>query len=105
MPENCNPLLARMRQDLPYHIKAFGNPRNDTGMNEATRRVFINDVLCAVCHAFPGVTIAVDKYFEGSLGCGPVDYTFVYKCHKSFDIIVTEAEKDLLEQGLAQSVA
>jgi hypothetical protein len=75
--------------------------------NDATRLEYISPVLISVVQLFPhfpgsGLSLQLGRRTSGETARVPVDFLYVYK---KIQILVTEAKKDNLEQGIAQNVA
>ena len=96
--------ISTVMRDLQRRYASYG----DIGAaNEATRREYISPVLISVVQLFPhfpdnGLSLLLERRTSGETARGPVDFLYVYK---KILILVTEAKRDDLEQGIAQNVA
>eukprot|EP00545_Synedropsis_sp_CCMP1620_P011972 CAMPEP_0119017338 /NCGR_PEP_ID=MMETSP1176-20130426/16255_1 /TAXON_ID=265551 /ORGANISM="Synedropsis recta cf, Strain CCMP1620" /LENGTH=356 /DNA_ID=CAMNT_0006971035 /DNA_START=29 /DNA_END=1095 /DNA_ORIENTATION=+ len=69
---------------------------------EATRRLYIDPILCAAGLDVGGITMKVEESIEDAQFNGDVDYLFSFN---DTVICVTEGKKDQLEHGIAQNIA
>jgi hypothetical protein len=69
---------------------------------EATRRLYIDPILCAAGLDVGGITMKVEESIEDAQFNGDVDYLFSFN---DIVICVTEGKKDQLEHGIAQNIA
>lgn len=69
---------------------------------EATRRLYIDPILCAAGLNAGELTMTVEKTIEDAQFNGDVDYMFSFN---DIDICVTEGKKDQLDYGIAQNIA
>jgi hypothetical protein len=92
-------VIDHAHKDLACKIPIFG-PLSKC--QEASVREFIGPVLVAAARITGGVKIASEKAITGRRGQGPVDYDLLYK---EYHIVVTEAKKNDIEEGLVQNVA
>jgi hypothetical protein len=69
---------------------------------EASTREFIGPVLVAAARISGAVKIVAEKKIVGFRGNGPVDYAMVYQ---DFNIVITEAKKENLNDGITQNIA
>ena len=69
---------------------------------EATRRLYIDPILCAAGLNVGELTMTVEKTIEDAQFSGDVDYLFSFN---DSIICVTEGKKDQLDHGIAQNIA
>ena len=91
---------ARATQSVCLPVCLFKFCRGSS-LLEAVRRVFINAFMLRVVECFVGVFLAMELTLVGSLGTGKLDYIIHYLRNW---IVVTEAKKDDLGKGIAQSI-
>jgi hypothetical protein len=69
---------------------------------EATRRLYIDPILCAAGLLVGDINMTVEKTIEDAQFHGDVDYLFSFR---NTVICVTEGKKDQLDHGIAQNIA
>lgn len=76
----------------------------DIRSTEATPREYISPVLYGVGQLFSGtkLSLVLEQQSSGEIGRGPTDFQFVYK---QVPVVVTEAKKDNIPQGIAQNIS
>jgi hypothetical protein len=83
-------------------IKRLQNLVPIVGGCEATRRLYIDPILCAAGLKVGDITMTVEKAVEDARFNGDVDYLFSFN---DIVICVTEGKKDQLDNGIAQNIA
>ena len=93
-------LLDDAFREITARIPIFG-PVHRT-QNESTVREFITPILVAAARIAKDIRLQCEKTISGSKGNGPVDYVAEYK---DFNVVITEAKKDNVDDGLSQNIA
>lgn len=77
--------------------------------NEAMRREYVSPLLISMVQLFPGIhkklkglSMWLERRTSGEIGRGHVDFVFLYK---QIQIIVSEAKKEDVDEGVARNVA
>lgn len=83
-------------------IKRLQNLVPIVGGCEATRRLYIDPILCAAGLKVGDITMTVEKTVEDARFNGDIDYLFSFN---DIIICVTEGKKDQLDNGIAQNIA
>jgi len=96
---HTNKLVEHTMLSLINIKKLYGDISTNSG---ASVREFISPVLVLAGLIAEKVSMKAEKRIVGSMGNGPLDYTYIYK---HFDIAITEAKKDNIEAGVAQNIA
>ena len=94
------PLLDDAFREIMARIPVFG-PVVRT-QNESTVREFITPILLAAARIAKDIRLECEKTISGSKGSGPVDYVAQYK---EFNVVITEAKKDNVDDGISQNIA
>ena len=93
-------MIEHALEDLHCKNKFYGPI---TGCMEASVREYISSVLLACARITGDVKLFAELEIAGRKGSGPLlDYAILYK---KFFLLVTEAKKDQLEQGVIQNIA
>lgn len=93
-------ILDQATAEIICRIPIFG-PLT-AAKNEASVRELLGPVLVAGARICQDIRIISEKRIVGSRGNGPVDYDMLYK---NFNIVITEAKKDSVENGICQNIA
>jgi hypothetical protein len=103
--------LERIRDRVVEELLARISVINRVHQSELTMREFISPLLVGVTQlaklyvssrSIDGkLSLCMEKPIIGMLAHGPVDYSFLFEC---IDIVLTEAKKKSIEEGLAQNL-
>ena len=86
-------------EDLHYKNKFYGPI---TGCLDSSVREYISPVILACARIAGNVKLVAELDIVGRKGKGLLDYAILYK---RFFLPITEARKDLLDQGIMQNIA
>mmetsp|Transcript_18924 Transcript_18924/g.17163 ORF Transcript_18924/g.17163 Transcript_18924/m.17163 type:complete len:461 (-) Transcript_18924:52-1434(-) len=109
--DELNTDLERIRDRIVDELLARISVINRVYQSELTMREFISPLLVGVAQLAKlymfskningKLSLCLEKNVIGMLAHGPVDYTFLFEC---IDIVLTEAKKKDIEEGLAQNL-
>ena len=94
-----NKVIEHALVDLHYKNEFYGPI---TSCLEASVREYISTVLLACARITGNVKLVAELVIAGRKGNGPLDYAILYE---NFFLLITEAKKDQLDQGVIQNIA
>ena len=97
--EITSKVIEHALEDLHYKNVFYGPI---TGCLEASVREYISSVLLACARITGNIKLVAELDIAGRKGNGPLDYAILYE---NFFLLITEAKKDNLENGIIQNIA
>ena len=97
--EITSKVIEHALEDLHYKNEFYGPI---TSCLESSVREYISSVLLACARITGNVKLVAELDIAGRKGNGPLDYAILYQ---NFFLLITEAKKDQLENGIIQNIA